>query len=372
MLRCEARNLLIAMTLSWSCVVLSMGAACAQGQPVDETAKRYQAVVMEVLATRLASDVAVDRGRVTLKTPISRTMKAMTAVVKASVPYYLEGDMVEFKRFRPRVKEALAGLEGWEIPPAPRGWADGEWTYFQVQGELEDVLLLVAMDIGVFANAALAREVQAREELNTDWTQLQGGSDPLDPMPLPDFGEVSRDESTLDGLGTGGEPLDGLGDEVAKALSALIERVEALERNRPSDAGAGAQGGFPNRGLDGGWQPGNTTGGGVPDRLPEQFTLQFPSGSAALGLSAEYGLNTLVEWMVTLPTLRALVTGHSDATGSEQANMELSRRRAQIVRYYLLERGIAADRVTAAHFGERQPEWGAVFDRRVEVRLFMD
>jgi len=67
-----------------------------------------------------------------------------------------------------------------------------------------------------------------------------------------------------------------------------------------------------------------------------------------------------------------LVTGHSDAVGSARDNMVLSRRRAQVVRYYLLERGIDAQRVTAAHFGEERPEWGAGFDRRVEVRLFFD
>ena len=106
--------------------------------------------------------------------------------------------------------------------------------------------------------------------------------------------------------------------------------------------------------------------------MPEMLTIQFPSGSAALGLSAEYGLNTLVEWMVAMPSMRLLITGHSDLTGTERANMELSRRRAQVVRYYLLERGIANERVTAAHFGEQRPEWGAGFDRRVEVRLLTD
>ena len=69
---------------------------------------------------------------------------------------------------------------------------------------------------------------------------------------------------------------------------------------------------------------------------------------------------------------RVLVTGHSDASGSERANMELSRRRAQIVRYYLLERGIGEERVTSAHFGEQRPEWGIGLDRRVEVRLMLD
>lgn len=341
-------------------------------QDVDaEHIRRYQGIVMEVLSNRLAAEVGLEDGRVVLRTPASRTLKDLTAVVQASAPYYLEGAMEEFKRFRPRVKEALAALDGWRVPPAPRGWDSGEWTYFQVQGALEEVMLLVALDVGVYTNALLAGQVGARDELGTDWERLRGGRDAIDPMPLPDFGNTTEDGSTLDGLGGAGNE-DGDVDGLAEGLRALTRRIEALERGGGgrTDSEAGS---LPGRGPDGGWLPGTPSGRRVPpERLPEQFTLQFPSGSAALGLSAEYGLNTLVEWMVALPGLRVLVTGHSDASGSERANMELSRRRAQVVRYYLLERGIAADRVTAAHFGEQRPEWGAGFDRRVEVRLLLD
>lgn len=345
------------------------------GAQIDpETARRYEGVVMEVLTTRLASDVTVDRGRVALRTPASRTVKDLTAVVRASVPYYLEGALVEFKRFRPRVKEALAALDGWEVPPAPRGWDEGEWTYFQVQGAVEEVVLLVALDIGVFTNIALANDVRAREELASDWTRIRGGTDTIDASPLPDFGDPSPDISTLDGLGGGTDEGGVSSDDLAEALRELSDRIAALERRSPETGSTSVSGGFPRQGPDGTWLPsgsGRHTRG-VPERLPEQFTLQFPVGSAALGLSAEYGLNTLIEWMVALPNLRVLVTGHSDASGSERANMELSRRRAQVVRYYLLERGIGEERVTSAHFGEQRPEWGIGLDRRVEVRLMLD
>ncbi len=342
-------------------------------QTEAETARRYERVVMEVLTARLASEVTVDRGRIALKTPVNRTMKELTAVVRASVPYYLEGSMVEFKRFRPRVKTALAALDGWEIPPEPRGWEEGEWTYFQVQGAVEEVLLLVALDIGVFSNQALADAVRVRDELETDWTRIRGGTDPIVPSALPDFGTSSTDTSTLDGLGDGTSGnSDDSPSEVARALRELSERIAALEQ-RSTASVPSTSGSFPQRGLDGQWRPsGGWRPSGLPDRLPEQFTLQFPSGSAALGLSAEYGLNTLIEWMVALPTLRVMVTGHSDATGSERANMELSRRRAQVVRYYLLERGMESERVTSVHFGEQRPEWGMGLDRRVEIRLILD
>jgi outer membrane protein OmpA-like peptidoglycan-associated protein len=194
---------------------------------------------------------------------------------------------------------------------------------------------------------------------------------------VPDFGPGVQDGSSLDGLsgvGVNGQepPSDRAFEDLAAAIRALAERVDQLEEGtRAPGTLPVIGGGFPERGLDGGWAQQPQVSGLV-QGLPERFTLQFPEGSAALSLSTEYGLNALIEWMFAYPSLRVLVTGHSDATGNARTNMELSRRRAQVVRYYLLERGVPMERVNAAHFGEGRPEWGGAFDRRVEVTLTMD
>jgi outer membrane protein OmpA-like peptidoglycan-associated protein len=375
MLRRSTFRLLCVLSLTGLFCGRGVSVVSAQDSDPSEAARRYERVVMEVLTERLASEVTLQQGQVTLKTPASRTLKDMRRIVQASVPYYLEGTLVEFKRFRPRVKEALAALDGWKIPEAPRGWEPEEWSYFQVQGALENVLLLVALDMGVFSNKALAKGVRARAELDNDWTQIRGGSDPLNAKPLPEFGGSGGDNSTLEGLGTTNGGASGSSDSttgaLVDALRNLTARIDALERRSGNGSASNPPGGFPSAGTDGQWMPGRPAIG-LPDRMPESLTIQFPTGSAALGLSAEYGLNTLVEWMAARPDMRLLVTGHSDATGSERANMELSRRRAQVVRYYLLERGIPQERVTAVHFGEQRPEWGGGFDRRVELRLLTD
>jgi len=376
MLRCSTSRLLCVLLLTGLYCWGGISGAAAQEYDPSEVARRYEQVVMEVLSERLASEVTLEQGQVALRTPASRILKDMRSIVQASVPYYLEGALVGFKRFRPRVKDAVTALDGWEVPDAPRGWNADEWNYFQVQGALESVLLLVALDMGVFSNKALAQNVRARAELNTDWDQIRGGRDPLEAQPIPDFGEPGEDFSTLEGLldnrnEGAGEGSEWGGDALLEALRNLTARIDALERRSGNVSGGGLSGGFPSEGADGQWLPGRSSSG-LPDRLPESLTIQFPAGSAALGLSAEYGLNTLMEWMAAMPTLRLLVTGHSDATGSERANMELSRRRAQVVRYYLLERGIANERVTAVHFGEQRPEYGAGFDRRVQIRLLND
>lgn len=75
------------------------------------------------------------------------------------------------------------------------------------------------------------------------------------------------------------------------------------------------------------------------------------------------------------------VIGHSDRIGSDQANLKLSARRAEAVRDYLVERGIPADKISAAGRGSMESvvECGnergqALIDclapnRRVEIRV---
>ena len=47
---------------------------------------------------------------------------------------------------------------------------------------------------------------------------------------------------------------------------------------------------------------------------------------------------------------------HTDSRGSEQANIELSQKRAQSVVNYLIEKGIATDRLTAKGYGKSKPK----------------
>lgn len=367
---------------------LFAGTAWLQAQTFpSESAAKYEALLIEVLEQRVQSELILEGNQLRLGTRPASLLKDMRSVVRASVPYYFEGAVADFKRFRPRVGDALERLDGWTLPAPPAGWIESEWRYYQVENAVQDLLLLAAIDLGVFANETLAEGARAREDLSRDWEDLRGGQDALRVDPLPDFGTTARDASSLDGLGTGGSSSSGALDassDVARALNALTASVDALSgrvsRLESGDRASGMvpDGRFPTQGVDGGMNlPGavesaGPRAGGGPSSWPEAFTLAFPESSSALGLSAELGLNALIEWMVVHPELRVLVTGHSDASGGARSNMELSRRRAQTVRYYLLERGIESRRVTAAHFGEERPEWGGAFDRRVEVRLLWD
>ena len=73
------------------------------------------------------------------------------------------------------------------------------------------------------------------------------------------------------------------------------------------------------------------------------------------------------------PESKMIVEGHTDSQGSAASNQDLSQRRAQSVRDYLVSRGIAADRITAQGVGPTRPiadnasAEGRANNRRVEI-----
>jgi outer membrane protein OmpA-like peptidoglycan-associated protein len=68
-----------------------------------------------------------------------------------------------------------------------------------------------------------------------------------------------------------------------------------------------------------------------------------------------------------------IVEGHADSQGAAEYNQELSQRRAEAVRTYLVSRGISAERVSAQGFGLTRPiadnasAEGRANNRRVEI-----
>ncbi len=72
---------------------------------------------------------------------------------------------------------------------------------------------------------------------------------------------------------------------------------------------------------------------------------------------------------------RVYIDGHTDDTHTTTYNVELSRKRAEAVRDYLVQLGVSANRMTVRYHGERFPvepnssEAGKAQNRRVTVRL---
>ena len=102
--------------------------------------------------------------------------------------------------------------------------------------------------------------------------------------------------------------------------------------------------------------------------------LVFSSSAGALEEGDYTSLAELAAYLKASPERRVMLVGHTDASGSQEANLALSKQRAQSVRQRLIDRfGLAPDRITAEGVGALAPrasnltEAGRTLNRRVEV-----
>ncbi len=101
----------------------------------------------------------------------------------------------------------------------------------------------------------------------------------------------------------------------------------------------------------------------------------FSVNSATLLPGAYDELNRVANVLRQYPETNIQVLGHTDSTGTEEANMRLSQRRAEAVRDALVGMGVNTSRMTLIGYGESRPiasnntEAGRQLNRRVEIRI---
>jgi len=104
--------------------------------------------------------------------------------------------------------------------------------------------------------------------------------------------------------------------------------------------------------------------------------LLFKINSANLGDSAIANLDKLAGVFVKYPETNILVEGHTDDTGPDEYNMQLSEKRAKSVAGYLQAKGVPVERFTIKWYGETQPklpnesEANRAKNRRVELAIY--
>ena len=101
----------------------------------------------------------------------------------------------------------------------------------------------------------------------------------------------------------------------------------------------------------------------------------FDTGKAILRPESTAELERLQALLAAQPAIRLEMAGHTDNVGKPAANQDLSQRRAQAVVGYLTAHGIAADRLTAAGYGDTRPVTsnatpaGRQLNRRTEFKV---
>jgi outer membrane protein OmpA-like peptidoglycan-associated protein len=102
--------------------------------------------------------------------------------------------------------------------------------------------------------------------------------------------------------------------------------------------------------------------------------VNFELGKAVLLPVSREILQDVARSLITNPVVRVEVAGHTDSTGSRAVNERLSLARAEAVKVFLIENGVAADRMEVHGYASTQPvatnktKSGRAQNRRVELR----
>jgi len=114
----------------------------------------------------------------------------------------------------------------------------------------------------------------------------------------------------------------------------------------------------------------------TPSSIQITEKVQFELGKATL-LEVSFALlDGVAAMLVDNPQIEVLqVEGHTDATGGAARNRQLSQQRAESVRTYLVDKGVAKGRLVAKGFGPDKPigdnatPEGRETNRRVEFNI---
>lgn len=105
--------------------------------------------------------------------------------------------------------------------------------------------------------------------------------------------------------------------------------------------------------------------------------INFEVDTTLIVDGSENGIDDVAEFMTKYPKVQIKIYGHTDNSGKTVHNMQLSEKRANVVKDLLVERGISVNRIETKGFGETKPlttnstKQGKAANRRVEFVLDM-
>ncbi|MCF4099771.1 OmpA family protein [Maritalea mediterranea] len=149
----------------------------------------------------------------------------------------------------------------------------------------------------------------------------------------------------------------GLGALTGASVGAYMDRQEAELRASLSDSGVTV----------------TRQGNQIILNMPANITFQTDQSNVEPQFYSS--LNSVAAVLQKYPKTLVDVYGHTDSTGSDQYNLELSNRRAMSVANYVSGRGVDPRRIYVTGYGESRPiasnatESGRAQNRRVEIQI---
>jgi outer membrane protein OmpA-like peptidoglycan-associated protein len=106
--------------------------------------------------------------------------------------------------------------------------------------------------------------------------------------------------------------------------------------------------------------------------------LEFETGKSVIRSTSFASLDELAALLISKPTWKLAIAGHTDDVGNDASNMTLSKNRTQAVGKYLQGKGVPENKLTMEWYGETRPvadnstPEGRQKNRRVEMQLVFE
>ena len=116
-------------------------------------------------------------------------------------------------------------------------------------------------------------------------------------------------------------------------------------------------------------------GEGIDVVFDEKSGVYFDTNKHDINEKSKANLNKLISVFQEYPDTNIIIEGHTDSSGDDTYNLELSKKRANSVTQYLKDSGISSTRLTTYWHGETLPKYdnataeGRSKNRRVEFGI---
>jgi outer membrane protein OmpA-like peptidoglycan-associated protein len=124
-------------------------------------------------------------------------------------------------------------------------------------------------------------------------------------------------------------------------------------------------------------------GDGCPDEVPKEVKkfsgviqgIYFDTDKDTIKKQSVKILDEALDTFLKFPDMRVEISGHTDSKGDRDHNLDLSKRRAEAVKKWLVDRGVAESRLTTRGAGPDEPvdtnetKAGRAKNRRIEFKL---
>jgi outer membrane protein OmpA-like peptidoglycan-associated protein len=367
---------------------------------------RLARLIADALDFYVDRSVLFDGQQLSLRTKPAVIQRDLNQIVRDAVRYYHFQEVYAFDGFSPALDQQLNALNGLVVSggwnPELMGSSAQDRRFLFVEEQMNSLKRLLREEVGLFTGSNLMVRVDSREErLKAEQDSLLAAvrnfktHDPLAPIEDGFSSEtlnlLAGDDPFILPTYSTSDPSDFENSDLADRILILLEQqnqqveqlqvqVEAATRQRTDDLQylqaqvdllrnlviALANGESVPHNFAAEPEPRATAE--IASNLPEGFDVVFRTASSALAVNDRLQLNEVIALLATRTDLRVMITGYADASGNREANLRLSQARAQMVRQYLLQSGMAEHRILINFFGDAKAE-GSARDRRVEVRF---